>query len=193
METGLTPQQTKELIEYLKFERQNRNEIRSEISVELNDLLQDKFERDESYGGKEVLKMLNDFPEGIAKTMNTELIHQRDINVNLIRQILLGAQGENLLLELSIPDLENEASTDAANLLAGKLIMNADKMPLEDQPKAVENTENIDVDALLAENEKLRQLLQQNKRQWPQFVEAQNKLKNLNNEVHELRHKLGKE
>ncbi|EAY22680.1 hypothetical protein TVAG_476090 [Trichomonas vaginalis G3] len=190
----LTPQQTKELIDFLKFERQNRDETRGEISVELNELLKEKFNRDDTYGGKEALKTLAEFPEAIAKTMHTELIHMRDINVNLIRQILLDAQKENLLLELSIPDLENEASTDAANLLAGKLIMNADKMPAAKETKdEAPVDEKIDVEALMAENEKLRAQLQQNKRQWPEFIEAQNKLKNLNTEVHDLRHKLGKE
>ena len=197
----LNPHQVKELLSYLQFERQKRREIRGEISGELSDKLKEKIEPDSVYSGSEAHEILESIPSDIANTTSEELVRQRDITINLISQLFLKAQDNGIVMELNIPDLENEDLTDAANLLAGKILMNEEKIltnkvqsPVKEkkEEKKVEKKE-YDIDALRKENERLKAQLAMNKRQWPEFVAANNKLKELNAQCHEIKAKLGEE
>ena len=198
----LNPHQVKELLSYLQFERQKRREIRGEISGELSDKLKEKIEPDSVYSGTEAHEILESIPNDIANTTSEELVRQRDITVNLMSQLFLKAQEKGIVMELSIPDLENEDLTDAANLLAGKILMNEEKIltnksPVKNQVKKEEEKKEekkeYDLDALRKENERLKAQLAMNKRQWPEFVAASNKLKELNTQCHEIKAKLGEE
>lgn len=194
----LTPQQVKELVEYLRFEQQKRREIRGEVSGEMGDLISAKLEMDKVYSGTEGLELLSDLPKAIGNTLNIELARQRDITTSLIARIFIEAQKNGITLELNVPALANEEATDAANMLAGKILMDGDKKaanvqqhnapasPAPGQPK-------LDIEQLRAENEALKAKLAKKPREWSEFTEAQARLKELNNEAHELRTKLGEE
>ena len=193
----LSQHQVKELLSYLQFERQKRKEIRGEISGDLSDIMKEKFEPETVYFGTEAHEILSDVPDTIAHTVDEELIRQRDISINLMSQIFLKAQEKDFIIELSIPELENESATDAANLLAGKILMNETKIMSTAENKQENDGEKQisqeELQKLRDENEKLKSQLLGNKRNWPEFIEAQKKLKDLNAEVHELKAKLGEE
>ena len=193
----LSQHQVKELLSYLQFERQKRREIRGEISGDLSDIMKEKFEPETVYSGTEAHEILSDVPDTIAHTVDEELIRQRDISINLMSQIFLKAQEKDFIIELSIPELENESATDAANLLAGKILMNETKIMSTAENKQENDGEKQisqeELQKLRDENEKLKSQLLGNKRNWPEFIEAQKKLKDLNAEVHELKAKLGEE
>lgn len=207
----LSPNQIKEIHEYLNFELHRRREIRGEVSGEMKDLLEEKINTSQVYAGTEAVELLeNSLPKTISRILDVELTHQRNINSNLISKILHEAQEIDLFLQLNVPELNNEELTDAANLLSAKIMLEGEsvikraalggsvnvknKEPAVVEKKVEEKKEaeqEIDYEAMNLENERLRAKLTKNKREWEEFIEAQKKLKDLNVEFHKLKEQLG--
>lgn len=207
----LSPNQIKEIHEYLNFELHRRREIRGEVSGEMKDLLEEKINTSQVYAGTEAVELLeNSLPKTISRILDVELAHQRNINSNLISKILHEAQEIDLFLQLNVPELNNEELTDAANLLSAKIMLEGEsvikraalggsvnvknKEPAVVEKKVEEKKEaeqEIDYEAINLENERLRAKLTKNKREWEEFIEAQKKLKDLNVEFHKLKEQLG--
>ena len=211
-EVDFTQDQLAQLVEYLRFEEQKRREMRTEISGEIEDVFEEKLEKDVIYSGKDGLEQLASLSEQIDKTVKSELERSRDINIVLINHIFQQAQSAGISLEISVPDLVNKKVTDEANRLCGRILANGTKMKTKASPKkkapspapspAKEKKKTEDVEAkkkreeeelaaLRAENEKLKKQLQMNKREWPEFKDAVQKLKDRNTEIHKIREKLG--
>ena len=197
-----TSQQLSQLVEYLLFEQQKRKETRTEISGELSDLLNEQIEPQTIYSGKDILELLEKLPSTLNKTVNTELERSRDLSVVLFENVFNQAQGSNITMELNVPDLEDEAITDDANLLCGKILQNKDKLATSPgSPKKEVKTEiseeelakiQKEIDRLKAENQKMRDQLKTQKREWPELKEMTELLKKRNNELHDLQAKVKK-
>ena len=197
-----TSQQLSQLVEYLLFEQQKRKETRTEISGELSDLLNEQIEPQTIYSGKDILELLEKLPSTLNKTVNTELERSRDLSVVLFENVFNQAQGSNITMELNVPDLEDEAITDDANLLCGKILQNKDKLATsQGSPKKEVKTEiseeelakiQKEIDRLKAENQKMRDQLKTQKREWPELKEMTELLKKRNNELHDLQAKVKK-
>ena len=213
-EVDFTQDQLAQLVDYLRFEEQKRKEMRTEISGEIEDVFEEKLEKDVIYSGKDGLEQLACLSEQIDKTVKSELERSRDINIVLINHIFRQAQSAGISLEISVPDLVNKKVTDEANRLCGRILANGTKMKTKASPKkkapspapspspspakkveedaeAKKKREDEEVAALRAENERLKKQLQMNKREWPEFKDAVQKLKDRNTEIHKLREKLG--
>jgi len=181
----LTTQQIKEFYEYLQFEIQKRREIRGEISGELDSLIHSIIDPKQFYSGPDDMNLQNELSQTISKTLNIELERQRDISVVLYRNIFLQAQEHQIAIEFSIPELKEGTVTDAANEICTRVLNGGEALMNNHQTIQVSNEPTYD--ELLEENNRLKAQLQANKRDWKEFVDAQQKLKQLNNELHVLR------
>ena len=205
-----TPDQLAQLVEFLQFEEQKRREMRTEISGEIEDVFEDKIEKGVVYSGKDGLEQLACLSEQVDRTIQSELERSRDINIVLINHIFQQAQKAGIRLEISVPDLVNKKVTDEANRLCGKILANGTRFktgkspksspekpkkeqekPKEEDTEAIKKKEQEELAALRAENDRLKKQLQANKREWPEFKEAVQTLKDRNAEIHTIREKLG--
>ena len=178
-----TPQQISEFLDFIKFENQKREEIKEEISVELNELVENKFDNNELYNGQDVLLFKNELTNTINKTLDIELERQRDIIVLLYKHLFLQAQDLGIILNLSIPELNNEENTNnMSNFCEEILTYNNNNNKNINQNEIIDNFEEIKL-----ENIYLKEEIKKNKREWKEFILAQNKLKLLNSQIHELK------
>lgn len=189
----LTQTQIQQVGEYLDFDRSKRNEIRTEISGELSDILSTSIDSELIYTGKDALDLMKNIPTKLEETVNNELERQRDISCILIQHIFHQAQNNNISLELDTPQLDNDDMTGAANILCDQIMaqhnISSPQTPLnvQDEKKDSSKSDQID-EELLAENKRLKEQLSTPLRQWPEFQEAMKKLKYLNLKIHEAQH-----
>lgn len=196
-----TPVQLNQLVQYLQFEKSKRREITTEVSVTLEETLSSKINPGDFYSGQDGLDLLEDLPSNLRKSVDTELQHQRDTIVVLLLNIFEQAHQNKIQLEFNISDLANEELTDEANFLSENILKekifpaavfsgNLDTSSTEDSSQTKQYTE-AEINAIIEENKRLKSQLTKNKREWPEFIQAQETLKTLNAEVHQLREKLG--
>lgn len=188
----LTETQIQQISEYLAFDKSKRNEIRTEISGDLSDLLNSTIDPNQIYTGKEALELMNQVPTTLNKTVNSELERQRDISCVLIQHIFQQAQEHNISIELDTPQLEDEDATDAANSLCNQILAHNSpfKAPTATNVQKQENSPDTNVttslEELRAENQRLKDQLSKPLRQWPEFITAMNQLKDLNSKLHQV-------
>jgi hypothetical protein len=190
-----TPEEVGQLLEYLRFEQQKRREMRTEISGSLADLLNEQLEASVVYSGKDARELLEKLPELLDKTVCDELERSRDINIVLIQTIFEQAQSTGIALALNTPDLNNEQLTDQANALCGQILARGESYSRTARTAArtvVKQPSEETLNAIRAENARLRDQLKHNKRDWPEFQELVQKLKEKNAEIHQLQARLTK-
>lgn len=185
----LTENQRNQLREFLLFDASKRREIIREVTASLSDVMAEQINSDEVYSGAEAIRLLSTLPEHMGEAVKKELKYQRELSAVLIGNIFQEAQANRFHLRIDIPQLEDDDMNDAAGLLCDELLSQPTLHTTESPQENVE-TEDDGIEQLEAENQKLREQLKRPVREWPEFIEAQQKLKSLNTEAHGLRQSL---
>ncbi|KAK8891745.1 Leucine zipper transcription factor-like protein 1 [Tritrichomonas musculus] len=123
-----------QFIDYLKFELQNRKEIESDVSDELQDLLEARISESKTYTGQEIIDALEDIPDLLENVMDRQLEHVRDITMVLIKKVFTQANEKKTLIKLPISQLEDEQMLNNAHTFCQSLLKEPEQI-LEKAPK----------------------------------------------------------
>ena len=112
----------REIINYLDFEKQNREKIKDNVIEAIEDSLKSKFYSGESFTGQELIDMLADLPDIIDSALDSELEHQRDVTTVLILGAFKKVKEFNKEITLSVHYLENEQDLLASHDFCERLL-----------------------------------------------------------------------
>ncbi|KAH0785136.1 leucine zipper transcription factor-like protein 1 isoform X1 [Histomonas meleagridis] len=192
----------KQLIEFLKFEKANRKSTKSEVTDELNDLLDSRITQEDTYTGSQIIDALGDVPDFIENIMDRKLEHQRDTIVVLIRNAFLQAKEKGISIDLLVHKLEEEKGLKDAHDFCQSLIQDPESV-MEAAPKTenaskptthvlVNSSKTISdsTDQIEEENARLKEEIQNNLSNFPQYVKLMQMIKEREIEIRGLKARL---
>lgn len=197
---ALSPSHIEQLMGYLKFEIIKRQNVKTEVMEDLQDLLESRITPEDTYTGQEIIDSLEDLPDMIENNMDNQLKHQRDITMVLIQNIFSQAKQRSKEVNLNVSQLEDEQMLKAAHQFCRELVSDPERILAEAARLAKEaaakknggasSTGDGEIDQLLAENEALKAQILQELRDFQQYQKIQQMLREREVELRGLKARL---
>jgi hypothetical protein len=170
-----------QLLEFLNFDKQLRGWIQDGVKEHLEDLMDARITESNTYTGQELVHALNDVPDLVEGLMDHQLEHQRDILVVLIKNVF--SQIKDSPLSLAVPQLEEELFLRACHDFCDALFADPAKVLASAPPcpagvsrtggKPGKRALQSELDALMAENARLRAEIARGLDEFPQYAKTQ--------------------
>jgi hypothetical protein len=168
-----------QILDFLKYHKTLTQKTQSELTDELEDMIDTRLSEGETYTGQELIDALEDVPDITERILDHELEHQRDIALVLIRNVFAQAQAKSQNIWLAVSRLEDEQMVNQAHSFCVELLRDPNKVLAEapKDPAAVgaarsKRSGNDEIDSLLEENARLRAEIEAQLKAFPQYVKT---------------------